>query len=80
MEPDEDLRRCLVHPPQLHDKSHIAREFTNLLCMDIQGEPGGNLGMQQQWGILQKTWGESRWEEIVHAPRREGGDPVTPPT
>ncbi len=36
--------------------------------------------MQQQQGILQETWGDSRWEEIVRAPRQGGGDPVTPPT
>jgi hypothetical protein len=61
-----------------HCKSHIAWEFTNLLHKDIQGELWGNLGVQQQWGILQETLGESWWEEIVHVSRQEGGDPVTP--
>ncbi len=80
MEPDDDLWRCLVHLPQLHCISHIALEFTNLPHVNIQVELGGKLGMQQQQGILQETWGESRWEEIVCAPRQGGGDPVTPPT
>jgi hypothetical protein len=80
MEPDDDLWRCLVHPPQLHRIPHIAQEFTNLPHVVIHGELRGKLGMQQQQGILQEIWGESRWEEIVRAPRQGGGDPVTPPT
>jgi hypothetical protein len=80
MEPDDDLWRCLVHPLQLNRISHIAQEFTNLPHVDIYEELGGKLGMQQQQGILQETWGESRWDEIVHALRQGGGDPVTPST
>jgi hypothetical protein len=70
MELDDNLWGCLVHPPQLHCISHIAWESTNLLHMDIQGELEGKLGMQQQQGILQETWGESWWEEIVRALRQ----------
>jgi hypothetical protein len=80
MEPDDDLWGCLVHPPQLQHISHMAQEHTNLLHVDIQGEFGGNLGVQQQQGILQETWGESRWEEIVRAPIQGGVDLFTPPT
>jgi hypothetical protein len=80
IEPDDDLCECLVHPPQLHCISHIAQEFINPLHVDIQGELGGKLGVQQQQGFLQETWGESRWEEIVHGPRQGGGYPVTPLT
>ncbi len=80
MEPGDDLWGYLVHPPQLQRISHMARKHTNLPPMDIQGELGGNSGVQQQQGILQETWGESRWEVIVHAPIQGGGDPATPPT
>jgi hypothetical protein len=80
MEPEDDLWGCLVHSPQLHRISHIAWEFTILPHMDIQGELKGKLGVKQQQGILQETWGESRWEEIVHAPRQGGSEPVTPLT
>jgi hypothetical protein len=59
---------------------HIAWEFINLPHVDIQGEHGGKLGVQQQQGTLQETWGESRWEEIVRGPRQGGGDTVTPLT
>ncbi len=79
MEPDDDLWEQLVHPPQLDCISQASREVINLLHLDIQGELGGELGMQQQQGILQKTWGESWWEEIVCGPKQGGGDPVTPP-
>jgi hypothetical protein len=48
MEPDDDLWGCLVHPPQLQYTSHMARGYTNLTHMDIQGEPGGDSGVQQQ--------------------------------
>jgi hypothetical protein len=80
MKPDDDLWGCVVHPLQLHRISHIAWEFINLPSLDIQGELGGKLGVQQQQGILQETWGESWWEEIVHGLRQGGVDPVTPPT
>jgi hypothetical protein len=43
-------------------------------------ELGGKLGMQQQQGILQETWGDSRWEEIVCGPRQGGCDLATPLT
>jgi hypothetical protein len=68
MEPDDNLWGCLVHPPQLHRISHIAREFTNLPHMDIQGELGSKLGVQQQQGSVQETWRESQWEDIVRDP------------
>jgi hypothetical protein len=80
MEPDDDRKEQLVHPPQLHCTSQASRELINLPQLDIQGELGGKLGMQQQHGILQETWGESRWEEIVCGPQQEGDDSVTPPT
>jgi hypothetical protein len=80
MEPDDDLWECLVHPLQLHRISHMAQEFINLPHVDIQRELGGKLDVQQQQGILQETWGESRWKEIVRGLRQGGGDPVTPPT
>jgi hypothetical protein len=80
MEPDDDLWGCLVHLPQLQHKSHMAREYTNLPHVDVQEELGGNLGLHQQQGILQETWGESQWEAIERAPRQGGVDPVTPPT
>ena len=47
-------RRCLVHPPQLQRTSHMARGHTNLTHVDIQGEPGGDPGMQQQRGSIQE--------------------------
>jgi hypothetical protein len=59
MEPDDDLWGCLKHPLQLHCISDIAREFINLAHLDLQGELGGKLGVQQQQGILQETWGDS---------------------
>jgi hypothetical protein len=68
MEPDDDLWGCLVHPPQLQHISHMAREHTNLPHVDIQGELGGDPGVQQQQGPVQETWGESQWEVIVRAP------------
>jgi hypothetical protein len=71
---------CLVHSPQLQRISYMAREHTNLLHEDIQGELGGNSGVQQQQGTLQKTWGESRRDLIVHAPRKGAVDPTTSPT
>jgi hypothetical protein len=80
MEPDDDLWGCWVHPPQLQHMSNMAWEHTNLPQVDIQGELGGHSGVQQQQGILQETWGESRWEVIVHAPRQGGVDPATPLT
>jgi hypothetical protein len=80
MQPDDDQWGCWVHPLQLHHISHIAWEFINIPHLDVQGELGGELGMQQQQGILQETWGDSQWEEIVRGPRQGGGDPVTPPT
>jgi hypothetical protein len=55
MEPEDDLWGYLVHPLQLHCISHVAREFINLLHLDIQGELGGKLIVQQQQGILQET-------------------------
>jgi hypothetical protein len=55
MEPDDDLWECLVHPPQLHPISQASRELINLLHLDILGELGGKLGMQQQQRILQET-------------------------
>jgi hypothetical protein len=48
-------------------------EGINLPQLDIQGELGGKLGVQQGHGILQETWGESWWEEIVCGLRQEGG-------
>jgi hypothetical protein len=69
-----------VHPPQLHRTSHASREVVNLPHLDVQWELGGKLGMQQQHGTLQETWEESGWEEMVHRPWQERGDPVTPPT
>ncbi len=78
MEPDDDLWGHLVHPPQLDCISQSLRKVINLPHLDMQGEFGGKLGMQQQQGILQETWGESWWEEIVCGPRQGGGDPVTP--
>jgi hypothetical protein len=80
MEPDDDLWGCLLHPLQLQCISHMAWEYTNLPHVDIQGELGGDLGVQQQQGILQETWKEPRWEALVHAPRQGGVNPVTPPT
>jgi hypothetical protein len=80
MEPDDDLWGCLVHPLQLHCISKASLEVINLLHLDIQGELGGKLGVQQQQGILQETWGDSWWEQIMRGPRQGGGDPVTPPT
>jgi hypothetical protein len=55
MEPDDDLWGCLVHPPQLQCIPHMAWEHTNLPHVDIQGEPGGNPGVQQQQGTVQET-------------------------
>ncbi len=66
MEPDDNLWGCLVHPPQLQHVSHTARGHTNLTHVDIEGEPRGDPGVQQQQGSVQKICGESRWEEIVH--------------
>ncbi len=68
MEPDEDLWGCLVHPPQLQCISHMARGHTNLTHVDIQGEPGGDPGVQQQQGSIQEIWGDSQWEKIVRVP------------
>ncbi len=68
IEPDNDLWGCLVHPPQLQRISHMEREHTKLPHVDIQGEPGGDSGVQQQQGTVQETWGESWWEVIVRAP------------
>jgi hypothetical protein len=68
MEPDDDWWEQLVHPPQLHCISQASR----------QGGLGGKLGLQQQQRILQKTWGESRWEKIICGLQQEGDDPVTP--
>ncbi len=56
----------------------MARGHTNLTYVDIQGEPGGNVGVQQHQGSVQKTWGESWWEEIVHAPQQGEVDLTTP--
>ncbi len=78
-EPDDDLWGRLVHPLQLDCISQSSWEVINLLHLDIKGEFWGEVGMQQQQGILQETWGESRWEEIVCGSRQGGGDPVTPP-
>jgi hypothetical protein len=47
MEPDHDLWRCLIHPPQLQRISHMARGHTNLTHVNIQGDPGGDPGVQQ---------------------------------
>jgi hypothetical protein len=80
LEPDDNLWGCLVHPLQLQRISHLAWEHTNLPLVDIQGEPGGNLGVQQQQEIIQEIWGESRWEVILRAPRQGGADPATPLT
>jgi hypothetical protein len=55
-----------------------AREHTNIPHVDIQGELGGNPGVQQQQGPVQETWGESRWEVIVCAPQQGEVDPATP--
>jgi hypothetical protein len=77
MEPDENQWEGLVRPLQLHCISQASREDINLPHVDIQGEPGGELGMQQQHRTLQETRGESWWEEIVRRPRQEKGDPVT---
>ncbi len=52
------------------DISHMEQEYINLPHVDIQGELGGDSGVQQQQGILQETWGESQWEAIVRAPRQ----------
>ncbi len=68
MEPDDDLCGCLVHPPQLQRISHMARGHTNVTHVDIQGDLGGDPGVQQQQGSVQETWGESPWEEIVRVP------------
>jgi hypothetical protein len=46
----------------------------------IQGEPGGDPGVQQQQGSVQETWGESHWEEIVCVPQQGEVDLATPPT
>jgi hypothetical protein len=48
--------------------------------MDIQGEPGGDPGVQQQQKTVQEAWGELRWEVIVCAPQQGGADPATPLT
>jgi hypothetical protein len=53
---------------QLQHISHMAQEHTNLPHVDIQGDPGGDPGVQQQQETVQETWGESRWEVIVRAP------------
>jgi hypothetical protein len=58
----------------------MARGHTNLTHVDIQGEPGGDPGVQQQWGSVQEIRGESWWEEIVHAPRQGEVDFATPST
>jgi hypothetical protein len=55
MKPNNDLWGCLVHPPQLPCISQSSWEVINLPHLDIQGEFGGKLGMQQQKGILQET-------------------------
>jgi hypothetical protein len=60
--------------------SNMARGHTNLTHVDIQGEPGGDPGVQQQQGSVQETWGESRWEEIVCVPRQGEVYFITPPT
>jgi hypothetical protein len=52
IEPDDDLWEQLVHPPQLHRVSQASREVINLPHLDIQGELGGKLGVQQQHEIL----------------------------
>jgi hypothetical protein len=80
MESDDDLWGCLVHPPQLQGISHTARGHTNLTHMDIQEEPGGDPGVQQQQGSVQATWGESWWEEIVRVPQQGEVDLATSPT
>ena len=80
MEPDDYLWGCLVHPPQLQCISHMARGHTNLTHMDIQREPEGDPGVQQQQGSVQETWGESWWEEIVHVPQQGEVDLATPLT
>jgi hypothetical protein len=80
MEPDDNWWEGLVHPLQLYCISQASREVINLPQLDIKGELGGKLGMQQQHGTLQETWGESRWEEIVCRPQQTRGDPVTPLT
>ncbi len=72
MEPDDDWWEQLVHPLQLHHTSQASREVINFSHLDIQGELGGKFGVQQQHGILQETWGESRWEEIVWDRNRRG--------
>ncbi len=78
MEPEDNLWGCLVHPPQLQCISHTARGHTNLTHEDIQEEPGGDPGVQQQQGSVQEIWGESRWEEIVRVPRQGKVDLATP--
>ncbi len=65
MEPEDNQWGCLVHPPQLQCIPQTARVYTNLNHEDIQGEPVGDPGVQQQQGSVQEIWGESRWEEIV---------------
>jgi hypothetical protein len=79
IEPDDDLWGCLVHPPQLQHVSYMAWEHTNLPHVDIQGELGGDPGVQQQQGPVQEAWGESWWEVIVRVPRQGEVDPATPP-
>ncbi len=37
-----------------YNVSHMARGHTNLTHVDIQGEPGGDPGMQQQRGSIQE--------------------------
>jgi hypothetical protein len=71
MEPDDDLQGYLVHPLQLHCISHVSSwEFINLLHLDIQGDLGSKSGMQEQQRILQETWEDSQWEEMVRSPRQ----------
>ncbi len=79
MVPNDDLWERLVHPPQLHFLSQVSREVINLPHLDIQGGLGGELGVQQQHGILQEPWGESWWEEIVCGLRQGNGGLVTTP-
>ncbi len=58
----------------------MARGHTNLTHVDIQGEPGGDPGVQQQQGSVQEIGAESRWEEIVHVPQQGEFDLSTPST
>jgi hypothetical protein len=70
MEPEDNLWGCLIHRYIHHSYNVylIWQGATNLTHKDIQGEPGGDPGVQQQQGSVQEIWGESRWEEIVCVP------------